>query len=222
RDNSDEAAHYIESLKKRVFQPIEYFMQEEAELVNLKLRKPVAIEIAPEILKPLPKPPNQKTALNMIWWTIKMRYWSFRNDTFNPPKDVRIYVLYSSPSNYQIDEASMGLKKGKIGIVNAPADIRLENNNNLIITHEMLHTFGATDKYDYVSSMPLYPHGLADPKRKPIYPQEMAEIMAGRIPLSGSEIKWPENLHEVIIGIKTCVEINWLAENHLKELEAEL
>lgn len=222
RDNSDEAAQYIESLKKRIFQPIEYFMQEEAELVNLKLRKPVAIEIAPEILKPLPKPPDQKTALNMIWWTIKIRYWSFRNDTFNPPKDVRIYVLYSSPSNYEIDEASMGLKKGKIGIVNAPADIRLENNNNLIITHEMLHTFGATDKYDYVSSMPLYPHGLADPKRKPIYPQEMAEIMAGRIPLSGSEIKWPENLHEVTIGIKTCVEINWLAENHLKQLEAEL
>lgn len=110
----------------------------------------------------------------------------------------------------------MGLEKGKIGIVNAPADKRSETRNNLIVTHEMLHTFGATDKYDYVSSMPVYPHGLADPQQKPLYPQEMAEIMAGRIPLSDTEIKWPANFNEVTIGVKTCVEINWLDESHLK------
>ena len=222
RDNSDEAADYIESLQKQVFQPIEYFMQEEAELCDLDLQKPVAIEVAPEIPRPPPKPPNQKTLLNTVWWSIKLRYWAFKTDTFDGPKNVRIYVLYCDPSNYQIGEVSLGLKKGKIGIVNAPADKGLEDHINLIVTHEMLHTFGATDKYDYGSLMPIRPHGLADPKRKPVYPQEMAEIMAGRIPLSSSEMKRPAGFHEVTIGIKTCVEINWLDENSLKQLEAEL
>lgn len=222
RDNSPEAAEYIDSIGEKEFQSIEFFMQEEAELCELPLVNPIVIQVAPEIKNPPPMPPKQQTALNMIIWTLKMRYWAFRNDTFDAPKDVRIFVLYCSPANYEIGEVSMGLRKGKIGIVNAPADRRRENHNNLVITHEMLHTFGATDKYDYASSMPIYPHGLADPGKKPLYPQEMAEIMAGRIPVSSSEIKWPANLNQVVIGVKTCVEINWLPREQLEKFEAEL
>jgi hypothetical protein len=38
----------------------------------------------------------------------------------------------------------------------------------------------------------------------------MAEIMAGIIPVSETEIKKPKNLNEVTLGRKTCIEIQWL------------
>jgi len=58
--------------------------------------------------------------------------------------------------------------------------------NDIVIAHELLHTFGATDKYDAGSDAPRYPEGFAEPQREPRYPQRYAEIMAGRVPLGPS------------------------------------
>ena len=37
--------------------------------------------------------------------------------------------------------------------------------NNVIVAHEILHTFGATDKYDPATTQPRYPDGYAEPGR---------------------------------------------------------
>ena len=95
-----------------------------------------------------------------------------------------------------------------IGIVNAYAARRQRGSNNVIIAHEFLHTLGATDKYDPANGQPTAPDGLADPNRTPLYPQETAEIMGGRIPLAADDAVIPQSLKYVIIGPLTASEIN--------------
>lgn len=211
-DSTSGVEEYIDSLGPSHFDAIENFMQEEAALCDLALEKPVAIHLAPEIMEMPPPIPDARTTLDIIIWSLKMRYWAWQTDTYDGYKDVQIYVLYSTFKNEDTREISVGMQEGKIGIVQAPATDTLINHTRLVIAHEMLHTFGATDKYDYETLLPFYPHGFAEPDKQPLYPQRMAEIMAGRIPVSKTEIKKPLNLNEVTLGTKTCIEIKWLNE----------
>src|SRR5262249_43264658 len=105
---------------------------------------------------------------------------------------------------------SIGLQKGLLGVVNAFASAAMDAENNVVITHELLHTFGATDKYDPASNRPLFPEGYAQPTARPLYPQRKAEIMAGRIPINPEQAEAPRGLDEVVIGGRTAQEINWL------------
>jgi hypothetical protein len=86
----------------------------------------------------------------------------------------------------------------------------MHGSNLVILTHEMLHTLGATDLYDLRTTLPLYPDGYAKPKQSPRYPQTQAELMAGRIPLSETQADIPLSLRETVIGARTAREIGWL------------
>jgi hypothetical protein len=75
--------------------------------------------------------------------------------------------------------------------------------------HEILHTIGASDKYDLASGQPLHPTGYAEPERRPLFPQRYAEIMAGRIPVAENEARQAESLARVIVGPATASELGW-------------
>ena len=79
-----------------------------------------------------------------------------------------------------------------------------------MIAHEILHTLGASDKYNAATQQPTFPDGFADPDRSPPYPQQLAEIMGSRIPHSEDEAIMPPSLDFTIIGNKTAREIKWL------------
>ena len=79
----------------------------------------------------------------------------------------------------------------------------------MIIAHELLHTVGASDKYD-TSGEPIYPDGYAEPDLQPLYPQTHAELMGGRIPLSEYNSQMPNYLATVVVGESTAREINWI------------
>jgi hypothetical protein len=81
--------------------------------------------------------------------------------------------------------------------------------NNIVITHELLHTAGASDKYDLASGAPLFPIGFGDRDRQPLFPQDAAEIMAGRRALSATEWEMPGSLRSVVVGPETALEIRW-------------
>jgi hypothetical protein len=68
---------------------------------------------------------------------------------------------------------------------------------------------GATDKYELSTGAPLYPSGFADPDREPRYPQQQAEIMAGRRAQSATEFDMPATLRDVVVGAITADEIRW-------------
>ncbi len=105
---------------------------------------------------------------------------------------------------------SLGLQKGLLGVVYGFADEAQDEQNAIVIAHEVLHTLGATDKYDPRSGLPVFPDGYADPDAQPRHPQEVAEIMAGRIPVSTERAEMPESLADVVVGPRTATEINWI------------
>ncbi len=210
-DGSSVAARYIGGLGKSGFEPIEAFFASEATGYSIALRKPVEIGLAPPIESQPPSPPFGGSKLEVVLWSLQLRFWAWRYDDYRGPKpDVRIFVSYFDPAAHPRLPHSTGLQKGLIGVVNAFARSDMDGSNNVVIAHELTHAFGATDKYDPGSNLPRFPDGFADPHAVPLYPQSRAELMAGRIPVSETRAETPATMDEVAIGIRTAREINWL------------
>ena len=125
------------------------------------------------------------------------------------PPQVRIFVQYHDPSFSRSVPHSVGLQKGLVGVVHAFASNSMTSANNVVIAHEILHTLGATDKYDPATLAPVFPGGYADPEKDPRYPQDFAEIMAGRYPVDVRTFEMPGSLDEVLVGDETAREIRW-------------
>ena len=212
-DGSEAATRYIERLDKVQFAGIETFLQRETERYGRTLKHPVRIELGSEIREQPPELGGEPNVLTVMLWSLKMRWWAGSvtdtQDRIEP--DVRIFVRYHNPDEAVTLENSVGLQKGMVGIVNGYASRRHRGTNNVIIAHEFLHTLGATDKYSPVDGQPVAPDGLAEPDRKPLYPQRYAEIMGGRIARAENDAIMPKNLKYARIGALTASEIN-LAE----------
>ncbi len=209
-DGSDEARQYIERLEVDDFEDIEAFMARETRRYARDFSRPVRMELGAEIHSQPPDIGQQPNMLSIMWWSLRMRWWSSRTagaqDRITP--DVRIFVRYHKPDINIVLENSVGLQKGMVGIVNGYASRRYRGVNNVIIAHEFLHTLGATDKYRPGDGQPLAPDGLAEPQREPLYPQRYAEIMGGRIARSENDAEIPDDLRLARIGPLTASEIH--------------
>lgn len=210
-DGSDATASYIASLSDERFLPVERFMAQEAARYGVPQSRPMQLRLAAEVRETPPAPPANGQRLAVMFWSLKMRYWAWRieREYGGPPSNIRVFVQYFDPQLTDRVAHSLGLEKGMIGVVNAFASRRLTGQNNVVVTHELLHTLGATDKYDPRNSQPLFPLGYADPQRTPLYPQARAEIMGGRIPVSADHAELPMSLGKVLVGPETAAEINW-------------
>lgn len=210
-DGSQATSSYIGQLGNAAFEPIEAFFRNEGKKYNVALRQPVEVRIAPPVLSQPPALPSGAGKPTVVLWSLRVRYWTYWNDAYKGPKpDVRVFVTYFDPGRRSRLSHSTGLQKGMIGLVNAFASDDMAGSNNVIIAHELLHTLGATDKYDPAGNRPLFPDGYADPGAKPLYPQTQAEIMAGRIPVSEMQAEIPAGMDETVIGARTAREINWV------------
>lgn len=210
-DADPNTAAYIASLRKENFSPIEQFFQREAQRYNLSLVDPVLIDLAPEVKVLPPLPPFGANIFAIIWWSLRLRLWTWKNDTYKGPlTNIQVFILYYNPKSYNQLDHSLGLQKGLVCLVNAFASRHQTERNNVVIAHEILHTLGAKDKYNYQTLQPRYPDGYADPDQKPLLPQKRAEIMGRAIPLTDSSIKIPDYLQDTLIGPKTAREIRML------------
>jgi hypothetical protein len=185
-------------------------MRDEAERYDRATSASIEIRLGGIIESQPPAPPRNDSALDAIVWSLQMRYWAYRNtDTDDPSTQVKMFLLYFDPAQNNRLDHSTGLQNGLLGRVNVFASHDMAKQNNVIITHEFLHTLGATDKYDPSTNQPLYPVGYAEPDHQPLLPQRFAEIMAGRTPVTQSVATIPESLNGVVIGDLTASEINW-------------
>jgi hypothetical protein len=215
-DGSTISQTYIDQLKsgdrediEAYFSDIESFFAREAKRYGLALRNPVDVVFAGQIDALPPSPPPRASRLSIALWSLKLRYWVSRNNDYPYPHSVQMFVLYFDPARSPTLAHSLGLQKGLIGVVNVFAVKSMKQQNHVIIAHELLHTVGASDKYDAVTNQPLYPVGYGDPDRQPRFPQRHAEIMAGRIATSESTFDEARRLKDVVIGATTAQEINW-------------
>jgi hypothetical protein len=210
-DGTAQAQRYIEGLTAQDFAPIESFFAREGQRYGLKLERPVHIELYPEGRELPPALDPASGPLGVAWWSLKLRWFAARaaHVRGRAPPRIRLFVLYHDPATLPVVPDSHGLQKGLMGVVHAFADSAMTGSNNIVIAHELLHTVGASDKYDLGTGAPLFPIGFADRDRRPLYPQDAAEIMAGRRALSAGEWEMPRSLTDVMVGPETALEIRW-------------
>lgn len=209
-DQRPATADYLARLSAEDFAAIERWLEAQAGRYGIELLRPVRVQLAPVLHQRAPQPPPRPGAFETALWSLQLRYWAWRNDKSPGPRpDIRLFVQYHDPLATHAVKHSVGLEKGLIGLANVFAS-RLEHGSNLVvIAHEMLHTLGATDKYDPASLQPQYPDGYAEPQRMPRYPQRRAEIMGGRIPRSAQQADIPSHLNATVVGALTAREIGW-------------
>lgn len=210
-DGQETTSKYISKLERDDFAAIEAFMQRETQRYGVNMERPVKIVMGQEIREQPPAPPANGNPLQIGFWSLQLRWWasSVTGDQPGPSPDIRLFLVYYDPQQTATVAHSLGLQKGLLGIVNIFAARSQRHANNFIIAHEMLHTLGASDKYDWNTNLPLYPGGFANPDKSPLYPQSRAEIMGGRIPLSDTDAVMPAGLKKTVVGAATALEIRW-------------
>lgn len=202
---------YISSLTNESFTQIETFFTRQAARYKVILSQPVKVTLGPVIPALPPAPPTPGSGvLDVMIWSMKFRYWAWQHtpDDESNIRRARVFVNYHPAVEGVRLEHSYGMSKGLLGYVNAFASRGQQEQNNIIIAHEFLHTVGAKDKYG-ANSEPVYPIGYAEPDITPLYPQRYAEIMAGRMAVGPAQIAMPDSLQQCLINEITALEINW-------------
>ncbi len=210
-DGSPQAQRYIDELSAADFASIETFFGREAQRFGLPLEQPIHVELYPQGRQLPPQLERNAGLFGVMSWSLKLRWFAVHATQVpgRTPSRIRIFVLYHDPTSLQSVPDSHGLQKGLLGVVHAFAVRSMAGTNNIVIAHELMHTLGATDKYDLGTGVPLYPAGFGDPEREPRYPQPTAEIMAGRRALSPADFEMPPSLRDVVVGPLTAAEIRW-------------
>ena len=210
-DASPVTRAYVEALDSERFKPIDAFFAREAKRYGVELDDPVKTRLRPELRDSPPRrAPDASIPMTMLW-SLRLRFWAWRvSGHVAEPEDIRMFVLYHDPALTPVVPHSLGLPQGLIGVVYAFATPDMDGTNDVVIAHELLHTLGATDKYDPQTDAPSFPSGYGDPRQVPLYPQATAELMAGRRMLSATQFEQPRDLDEVVVGPATALEIRWL------------
>jgi len=209
-DGSPVTRSYVDSLDGEIFKVIDRFFAREAERYHLRTDEPVRTRLQPELKERPPELAARRGPLATALWSLKLRYWAWSvSRRAREPEDIRVFVLFHDPALTPTVPHSLGLTKGLIGVVYAFADPAMNGENGVVIAHELLHTVGATDKYDLTNDAPRFPDGYGDPQQNPLYPQRSTELMAGRRMLGPTRWQQASSLDEVVIGPTTALEIRW-------------
>lgn len=209
-DGSDKTADYLTQLGQDDFVDIERFFIRESQRYRTGISTPVQVELQPLVEGHPPRVPDEPSIIESLWWGLRMRLWVGLNDEFSVDDNaIRVFMNFNSLQAQQVARHSLGLQKGRIGLVNGYADSRLQGVNNFVAVHEALHTLGAQDRYDPNTAEPIWPDGYADPVQVPLFPQTRAEVMGGRMQVVPGWAVLPPSLDHVIIGPVTANEIGW-------------
>jgi hypothetical protein len=210
-DGSDTAAAYIGTLSDADLKPVSEFVASEARRYGVGIEEPISIRLYPAPATLPPQAAPDASLLSRVIWMLRLRH--YRMAALAPiaraqPR-IALFLLYHDPARAAVLPHSVGLQRGLMGVVHLFATRSQASQNDIVIAHELLHTFGATDKYEADSDAPLYPEGFAEPQREPRYPQRYAEIMAGRVPLGPRRQVMPDDLAQTLVGPATAREIGW-------------
>ena len=209
-DASKESQQTINNLSESKFASVEHFIKQQALHYGVLINQPIQIKLAPQIkTNPPALPELDEGMLQVMWWSLKMRWWAWSENTYSGDKDIRLFIEYYADEVTE-SHVSVGLQKGLLSLIKNYTGDQYAERNNVIIAHEMLHTLGATDKYDLYTLLPIYPEGYANPTLAKNEAQEKAELMGGRIPYTPELAIVPNTLDDCVIGKTTAKEIGWI------------
>ncbi|MEI7970230.1 MAG: hypothetical protein WCJ69_14700 [Betaproteobacteria bacterium] len=209
-DRGERTRAFVAGFGPEALAPVERFLADEARRHGLSLTTPVEFRVHPGLAELPPEPPFGGSRLDVFVWSLRLRAWVWRHGSVpGPAPHARLFLLFHDPALGASVPHSVGLPQGLIGVVHGFATRAQASQNAVVLAHELLHTVGATDKYDPATNLPRFPDGYAEPDRSPRHPQEFAELMGGRLPVSAREARMPESLDEVLVGEGTAREIGW-------------
>lgn len=201
--------NYIQSLNlSELTSAQEYLKQMSAQYRG----QPISLyfQMGRELKKMPPKVPEQANMLDTILWSLRFRFYAWKqHESKDGSPSVTLFLNYYDPKHSKELKHSTALQKGRIGSVNLFASKKQSQQNKIVLVHELLHAFGASDKYDLATGQPLYPVGYAYPNQQPLFPQAKAELMAGHIPVSSDKSKMPDTLQQTLINEITAIELGW-------------
>lgn len=210
-DSSVKVSDYLRTLTREDFEPLAEYYAQEAVPYKLGLRRPIEVQLGAQVNEIPPAPPSTGSVLDTIIWSLKFKYFAWQHSPkVNVKPEIRLYLLYYDPATHPRLSHSTALNNGRIGRVNLFGDSSYAKQNLVIVAHELLHTLSATDKYDFGTTLPSFPNGYAEPNKSPLYPQDLAELMGGRVPIDETHATIPKSLQQTMIGEKTAREIGWL------------
>jgi hypothetical protein len=211
--DDDALRTYAANLQAEDFADVEDFLAREGERHGLALTTPIELRVSHAARSSPPELPKRPNVLTVMAWSLRLRWYATRVawDDPLPTPDVQVFATFTSPGDGAVAVPdSVGLSKGLIAVANLYAEGAAAGSNQVVVAHELLHTLGATDKYDRGTGLPLVPDGLGEPDREPLYPQDFAEIMAGRTALGADEAVVPLSLDDTVVGAATAREIGWV------------
>ncbi|CAB1208463.1 hypothetical protein [Acinetobacter bouvetii] len=200
---------YIQSLNLSQLKGSQEYLQQMSEQYR---GQPIVIyfQLGRELKQLPPKVPAQTSMLENILWSLKFRFYAWKqHQRADGSPSVTLFLNYYDPETAKELKHSTALQKGRIGSVNLFASKKQSEQNKIVLVHELMHSFGARDKYDLATGQPAYPSGYADPHQQPLFPQAKAELMAGHIPLSQQKSKMPDSLKQTVINEITATELGW-------------
>jgi len=210
-DGKRSTLEYARQLDRHSFRAVNDFLSQQAWPYGFEVTPAFRFQVAPVSTEPPPAVPQQFNTAAIAWWSLKMRAWSWlqaRRDGLISA-DIQVFLLLHSINGLTEMGISVGMRKGRYGVIKAIAKKSHEPHNLVVFTHELMHVLGATDKYVLSTGDPIYPDGYADPDQIPLFPQRRAEIMGGAIPLSADSFSLPDSLHQCKIGRLTAREIGF-------------
>jgi hypothetical protein len=210
-DGSPVTADYVAHLDQGKIDAVSDFVQAEAQRYGVGVDEPIVLQLHPTLSSAPPALEPGAGVLTRIVWSLRLRYYRYRMfAAVSPRPQIAMFLLYHDPALLSRLPHSAGLQRGLTAVVHVFASRSQEAQNRIVMAHELLHTFGATDKYDLATGLPRYPDGFADPQLSPRYPQQLAEIMAVKTPLGATEARMPDSLDDERVGPMTAREIGWV------------
>lgn len=210
-EGSEVVEQYIAGIDAEEFKPLKKFFDREAGKFLSMTNSTFEFRLGETLNEEAPELKRNGQWFDAVIWSLKTRYWVYtmRKRYKHLFPDIMLFVNYYDPDKHNRVRHSVGLEKGLYGIVYGFGSNINKKQNHVVIAHELLHTLGASDKYELNSNQPLFPIGYADRDKQPLYPQSKAELMAGRVPVDVSTSFMPDSLNDVVIGPETALEINW-------------
>lgn len=209
-DGRTTTQQYIQQLQQDDFAEVKQYLEKNSQQYRGQSSY-FTIQIGRELQQTPPKMSEQPSILNNILWSLKFRFYAWKqHQSGDGSPSLTLYLNFYDPKQSRELKHSTALERGRIGSVNLFASPKQAAQNKVVLVHELLHGFGATDKYNLSNGEPIFPIGYAQADQQPLYPQTEAEIMGGRIPLSEHKSKMPNDLNETVISILTAREVGWI------------
>jgi len=179
------------------------------ETFSVELVGPLRVGRLPPVAPPDTDPLSRALHAFDLWGATRAAH-AAAPDFLPEAWDVRIYLVAAAPDEETPHYAEgLGEQGGELGVVRA----RFDEGSALLaaaaVFHEAFHCLGATDKYDPLGHARL-PAGLAEPDLVPRFPQRLAELMVGEIPLGPLAGRQPTAAAEIGVGPVTAAEVGWL------------